>query len=75
MSQVSGGDSFAATAGAPESLSPDSLGMKPPQVKPFPDDAFSRVLCVVAHPDSVEYGTSSAVAAWTAKGIEVANFC
>jgi len=46
--------------------------MKFPQVQPFPDDAFTRVLCVVAHPDDVEYGTSSAVAAWTAKGIEVA---
>jgi LmbE family N-acetylglucosaminyl deacetylase len=38
----------------------------------FPDDAFRRVLCVVAHPDDVEYGASSAVAAWTAKGIDVA---
>ncbi len=46
--------------------------MKFPQVAPFPDDGFTRVLCVVAHPDDVEYGTSSAVAAWTAKGIEVA---
>jgi len=27
---------------------------------------------VVAHPDDVEYGTSSAVAAWTDRGIEVA---
>jgi LmbE family N-acetylglucosaminyl deacetylase len=41
-------------------------------VAPFPDDAFHRVLCVVAHPDDVEYGTSSAVAAWTAEGIDVA---
>jgi LmbE family N-acetylglucosaminyl deacetylase len=41
-------------------------------VQPFADDDFQRVLCVVAHPDDVEYGTSSAVAAWTAKGIEVA---
>jgi hypothetical protein len=41
--------------------------MKFPPVQPFPDDAFTRVLCVVAHPDDVEYGTSSAVAAWTAK--------
>ena len=41
-------------------------------VVPFPDDAFRRVLCVVAHPDDVEYGTSSAVAAWTSQGIEVA---
>lgn len=39
---------------------------------PFADDAFQRVLCVVAHPDDVEYGTSSAVAAWTSLGIEVA---
>src|ERR687890_1521794 len=46
--------------------------MAPPPVPPFPDGAFSRVLCVVAHPDDVEYGTSSAVAAWTAQGIDVA---
>ena len=46
--------------------------MKFPPVQPFPEDAFTRVLCVVAHPDDMEYGTSSAVAAWTAKGIEVA---
>ncbi len=41
-------------------------------VSTFPEDAFQRVLCVVAHPDDVEYGTSSAVAAWTSSGIEVA---
>jgi LmbE family N-acetylglucosaminyl deacetylase len=46
--------------------------MAPALVPPVPDGAFSRVLCVVAHPDDVEYGTSSAVAAWTARGIEVA---
>ena len=40
-------------------------------VPPFPADAFERVLCVVAHPDDVEYGTSSAVAAWTSQGVEV----
>src|SRR5258706_1766118 len=38
----------------------------------FPHNAFSRVLCVVAHPDDIEYGTSAAVAAWTAAGIQVA---
>jgi LmbE family N-acetylglucosaminyl deacetylase len=38
----------------------------------FPSDAFERVLCVVAHPDDVEYGTSSAVAAWTSRGVDVA---
>jgi len=41
-------------------------------VPPFPDDAFGRVLCVVAHPDDVEYGISSAVAAWTSRGVDVA---
>ncbi len=41
-------------------------------VSAFPDDAFARVLCVVAHPDDVEYGTSSAVAAWTSAGVDVA---
>lgn len=38
---------------------------------PLPGNAFQRVLCVVAHPDDVEYGTSSAVAAWTSNGVEV----
>ena len=37
----------------------------------LPPSAFERVLCVVAHPDDVEYGTSSAVAAWTSSGIAV----
>ncbi len=41
-------------------------------VEPFPPEAFQRVLCVVAHPDDVEYGTSSAVAAWTDQGVDVA---
>ena len=38
----------------------------------LPDEDFRKVLCVVAHPDDVEYGTSSAVAKWTAQGVEVA---
>jgi LmbE family N-acetylglucosaminyl deacetylase len=38
----------------------------------LPDEFFRRVLCIVAHPDDVEYGTSAAVAAWTARGVEVA---
>lgn len=37
----------------------------------LPEESFQRVLCVVAHPDDVEYGTSAAVARWTARGIEV----
>jgi LmbE family N-acetylglucosaminyl deacetylase len=41
-------------------------------VPPFADDDFRRVLCVAAHPDDMEYMVSSAVAAWTARGVEVA---
>lgn len=37
----------------------------------LPDEGFQRVLCVAAHPDDIEYGTSPAVAAWTARGAEV----
>ena len=29
---------------------------------PLPEESFQRVLCVVAHPDDMEYGTSAAVA-------------
>ncbi|GAB4077521.1 PIG-L deacetylase family protein [Nostocoides australiense] len=32
------------------------------------DEAFDCVLCVVAHPDDIEYGTSAAVARWTGAG-------
>ncbi|MER7251305.1 PIG-L deacetylase family protein [Kribbella sp. NPDC000426] len=38
----------------------------------LPEESFRRVLCVVAHPDDMEYGASAAVARWTARGIEVA---
>ncbi|MGV9361067.1 PIG-L deacetylase family protein [Amycolatopsis sp. NPDC003731] len=37
----------------------------------LPEESFRRVLCIVAHPDDMEYGTSAAVARWTARGIEV----
>lgn len=38
----------------------------------LPDADWSRVLCVVAHPDDMEYGASAAVATWTARGVKVA---
>lgn len=38
----------------------------------FAEHDFHRVLCVVAHPDDVEYAASAAVAAWTGRGIDVA---
>lgn len=36
------------------------------------DSSFRRILCVVAHPDDVEYGVSAAVSKWTAAGAQVA---
>jgi LmbE family N-acetylglucosaminyl deacetylase len=36
----------------------------------FPDD-WSRALCIVAHPDDLEYGAAGAVARWTAAGKDV----
>lgn len=32
------------------------------------DEGFERALCVVAHPDDLEYGMASVVARWTAQG-------
>src|SRR5690606_37556019 len=37
----------------------------------LPQDDLRRVLCVVAHPADMEYGTTAAVAAWTSAGVEV----
>lgn len=37
----------------------------------FDPSELQRVLCVVAHPDDMEYGGSAAAAEWTARGIEV----
>lgn len=42
-----------------------------PAIEVLPDKEFRRVLCVVAHPDDAEYGTSAAVAEWTSRGVEV----
>ena len=38
----------------------------------FSPEGIERMLCVVAHPDDMEYGASAAVAEWTARGVEVA---
>ncbi|MDO5493057.1 MAG: PIG-L deacetylase family protein [Nesterenkonia sp.] len=37
----------------------------------FDETDLGRVLCVVAHPDDMEYGGSAAVARWTAAGVQV----
>ena len=47
--------------------------MDTPALEPMPED-FSSVLCVVAHPDDIEYGTAAAVARWTAAGKTVTYF-
>jgi LmbE family N-acetylglucosaminyl deacetylase len=38
---------------------------------PLPDD-WDRALCIVAHPDDLEYGAAGAVAMWTTSGRQVA---
>lgn len=47
-------------------MSADSAGLPS-----YPDSDLRRVLCVVAHPDDMEYGASAAVARWTAQGVQV----
>ncbi len=37
----------------------------------LPSESFERVLCVVAHPDDLEYGTAAAVAKWVSQGATV----
>ena len=37
---------------------------------PFPED-WSRALCVVAHPDDLEYGAAAAIAKWTDAGKKI----
>jgi len=40
------------------------------ELAPFPED-WSRALCVVAHPDDLEYGAAAAIAKWTDAGKQV----
>ncbi|MBM6405151.1 PIG-L family deacetylase [Phycicoccus sp. CSK15P-2] len=42
-----------------------------PALEPF-DGSFTSVLCVVAHPDDIEYGTAAAVHRWVGEGATVA---
>lgn len=41
------------------------------ELKPLPLQGVERILCVAAHPDDNEYGTSAAVNQWVQAGIEV----
>ncbi|MGJ9407118.1 PIG-L deacetylase family protein [Nesterenkonia aurantiaca] len=47
------------------------MSKDPAALPEYPDAELRRVLCVVAHPDDMEYGASAAVARWTAQGAEV----
>jgi LmbE family N-acetylglucosaminyl deacetylase len=38
---------------------------------PLPDSEITRVLCVAAHPDDLDYGASGTVAVWTDAGMKV----
>ena len=42
-------------------------------LEPLPED-WERALCVVAHPDDMEFGAAAAVARWTGQGKEV-TYC
>src|SRR5664279_374184 len=42
----------------------------PSPLTPVTED-WERALCVVAHPDDMEFGTAAAVARWTAQGKSV----
>jgi LmbE family N-acetylglucosaminyl deacetylase len=44
--------------------------MEPDTLLPLAED-WNRALCVVAHPDDMEFGAASAVARWTQQGKEV----
>jgi LmbE family N-acetylglucosaminyl deacetylase len=44
---------------------------EPVRLQPVPED-WERALAIVAHPDDMEYGASSAIARWTSQGKEVA---
>jgi LmbE family N-acetylglucosaminyl deacetylase len=40
---------------------------KPPPLEAL-DETWERALCIVAHPDDIEYGAAAAVARWTGQG-------
>jgi LmbE family N-acetylglucosaminyl deacetylase len=42
----------------------------PPPLKPL-NETWERALCVVAHPDDMEFGAAAAVSRWTAQGKQV----
>ncbi len=49
---------------------PDDMPEPPAPLDPLPED-WERALCVVAHPDDLEFGSAAAVARWTGQGKHV----
>ncbi|MBD8869969.1 PIG-L deacetylase family protein [Nocardioides donggukensis] len=47
--------------------------MRPEPLEPL-DETWERALCVVAHPDDMEFGAAAAVARWTGQGKQV-TYC
>jgi LmbE family N-acetylglucosaminyl deacetylase len=45
-------------------------GMTPEPLEPLRED-WQRALCIVAHPDDMEFGAAAAVARWTGQGKQV----
>lgn len=45
--------------------------MEPTPLEPLPED-WTRALCVVAHPDDLEFGAAAAIARWTGQGKQIA---
>jgi LmbE family N-acetylglucosaminyl deacetylase len=46
------------------------MSERPEPLQPLPED-WSTALCVVAHPDDLEYGAAAAIARWTNQGKRV----
>ena len=46
------------------------MSERPEPLQPLPED-WSTALCVVAHPDDLEYGAAAAIARWTGQGKRV----
>jgi LmbE family N-acetylglucosaminyl deacetylase len=51
-------------------MSDQATDQGPPQLTPLTED-WQRALCIVAHPDDMEFGGAAAVARWTGQGKDV----
>lgn len=54
-----------------DSSQPDSVEAAASSTLAAVDESWQRALCVVAHPDDMEFGGAAAVARWTGQGKEV----